>query len=428
MMRDTLYRRIDLRIVTLLLLAYLLDCIDRTNISFAQHQIAQRIGLSVRDYGFAAAIFFFGYVLFEIPSNLMLPHVGARRTFGRIMVLWGLTTAAMGMIHDRYIFYVMRFLLGVFEAGFAPAMLYYLAIWYPRERMSTVLSLQQLAVPFSGILTGLLSGFILQGMDHVAGLDGWRWMFVLEGLPSALLGLAMFRLLPDSPAHARWLTPDEAQWVQDRASSSMPSSHAHFGSVLRDRQIYLLAIGYFCVLCGMYTLGFWLPTLLRRAGAQNDILIGLLSAIPYCCATLALLAWGRRSDRHQERRWHCTIPAALGGLGLAGCAFAGDNMLLALAALSFTASSIYCAYLIFLSVPSDIFKGEGSVGGYALINSLGLTGGFVSPMIIGWTTQLTGTVVVGMLCMSTIMLFGAVMLATFVPGGQRPPAPAMATE
>lgn len=418
---DRLYRRVDRRVVAVLAIAYLLDCIDRMNIGFAQHQIAQRIGLSTADYGVAAGIFFIGYVLFEIPSNLLLPRVGARRTFFRIMVLWGLASAAMGLLHDRYGFYVMRFLLGVFEAGFAPACMYYLTLWYPRDRMATVVSVQQTAGPLSGAISGPLSGFLLQAMDHVGGLDGWRWMFVLEGLPSVLMGVIVLAVLCDRPADARWLSPAERAVLTARAATA-GASHAGFRAVLRDRAVYVLSLAYFCLICGLYTINFWLPAIIRRAGVQSDLRVGLLSAMPYLVATGGILLWGCRSDRARERRWHSAIPAFVGAAGLLLVIAAGHHLWGALAALSATAAALYAAYVIFLSVPSDLLKGPGAAGGYALINSLGLLGGFLSPMIIGQLARLTGSLDGGLACMSLIVALGGVVLCLAVPPGRRAPA------
>ncbi|GBQ91636.1 major facilitator superfamily transporter [Acetobacter nitrogenifigens DSM 23921 = NBRC 105050] len=424
---DALYRRIDLRVVTILAVSYLLDCIDRLNIGFAQHQISERIGLTPQDYGFAAGIFFIGYVLFEIPSNLLLPKVGARRTFFRIMVLWGLTSASMGLITNRNAFYVMRFLLGVFEAGFAPAAMYYLASWYPRERMATAISIQQIAAPMSGVIAGPVSGMLVQNMDHVAGVDGWRWMFFLEGLPSIIMGFVVFATLPDKPSEARWLTPAEARIVEENASST-GSSHHGFSAVLRDKMIYILSLGYFCVICGLYTISFWLPTVLRQSGATSDLQIGFLAAIPFFCGTVAILTWGRRSDRLQERRWHGAIPALLAAVGLASIVATTGSLVGAVIALSVTAMCLYSTYLVFLSVPSDLLKGPGAAGGYALINSIGLLGGFCSPIIIGHVTQITGNVNAGLLTMSGIVALGGLIFIFAIPGGRATPAGTMPPE
>lgn len=417
---DALYRRINLRIITMLMIAYMLDCVDRLNIGFAQRQISERIGFSPADYGFAAGIFFIGYVLFEIPSNLLLPKIGARRTFARIMVLWGLTSACMGLIHERHMFYLMRFFLGVFEAGFAPAAMYYLTVWYPRDRMATALSLQQTAAPVAGVLAGPLSGFLVQGMDHVGGLDGWRWMFFLEGIPSVLMGFAVYFLLPENPSEAKWLTATEQRIVQDNAAV-LGSTHKGFGAVLCDVRIYLLSFAYFCVICGIYTISFWLPTVLHQAATLNDLQVGLLSAIPYICATATLLIWGQKSDRAQERRWHSAGPAFLGAVGLVGVILFSSNLIMAVIALSLTAMAIYSAYLVFLAVPSDILKGPGAAGGYALINSIGLLGGFLSPMIIGQTTRMTGNVTCGLAVMAGIVAVGGVVLLRTVPRGKVAP-------
>ncbi|WP_415572534.1 MFS transporter [Komagataeibacter saccharivorans] len=417
-MLGRIYRKMDMRIVTILLVAYLLDCVDRLNIGFAQKNISEHLGMNSSDYGMAAGIFFIGYVLFEIPSNLMLPRVGARRTFARIMVLWGATSACMGLLHDKNMFYILRFMLGMFEAGFAPACMFYLGLWYPPSRLATVLSVQQTASPLAGVMAGPLSGWLISSMDHVGGVDGWRWMFMLEGLPSIIMGVVVFFVLPDRPEDARWLD-DRERMVLKRDSAPAPTAvyYASFRAVLRSPVIYVLSSAYFCLICGIYTVNFWLPNIIRNAGVRSELQTGLFSAIPYAVCTVAIIIWARRSDRTGERRLHSTLPAAFGALALFITAFVGGSLFLSLVVVSIAISLIFSAYIIFWTVPCEMLKGPGAVGGFALVNSIGLMGGFCSPIIIGHLTTWTGSLAAGLVCMGLIVATGSLLLFLSVPRG-----------
>lgn len=311
-----LYRKITWRLLPFLLLCYVFAYLDRINIGFAKLQMQQDIGISDAVYGLGAGIFFLGYVMFEVPSNLLLTRIGARRTISRIMVLWGLTSASMLFVQGEWSFYVLRFMLGVFEAGFAPGMIFYLTYWYSQSRMAGVMAVVMLAGPIGGIVGGPVSAWIMTAFSGAHGLDGWQWMFLLEGLPCVLLGVIAFRYLDDKPAEARWLSAEEkALLAADLDSRGEHKKHA-FAQVLRDPAIYGMALTYFCLICGIYAVSFWLPTLLKLAGVQDTMQIGLYSAIPYMAAAVFMLGFARSSDRMRERRWHTLVPALLAGVAL----------------------------------------------------------------------------------------------------------------
>lgn len=416
-----LYRKITWRLLPFLLLCYVFAYLDRINIGFAKLQMQQDIGISDAVYGLGAGIFFLGYVIFEVPSNLLLTRIGARRTISRIMVLWGLTSASMLFVQGEWSFYVLRFMLGVFEAGFAPGMIFYLTYWYSQSRMAGVMAVVMLAGPIGGIVGGPVSAWIMTALSGAHGLDGWQWMFLLEGLPCVLLGVVAYRYLDDKPAEARWLSADEkALLAADLETRGTQQKHA-FKQVLRDPAIYGMALTYFCLICGIYAVSFWLPTLLKLAGVQDTMEIGLYSAIPYIAAAAFMLWFARSSDRMQERRWHTLVPALLAGLSLCVATAAPTQFALSLTAITLATGFMWASYTVFWAIPSQYLKGEAAAGGIALINSIGLLGGFLSPSIIGWSKQATGSLAGGLYVISALLVAGALLLLV-----NRPPRPAPA--
>ncbi len=421
--RAPLYRKITWRLLPFLLLCYVFAYLDRINIGFAKLQMQQDIGISDAVYGLGAGIFFLGYVMFEVPSNLLLTRIGARRTISRIMVLWGLTSASMLFVQGEWSFYVLRFMLGVFEAGFAPGMIFYLTYWYSQSRMAGVMAVVMLAGPIGGIVGGPVSAWIMTAFSGAHGLDGWQWMFLLEGLPCVLLGVIAFRYLDDKPAEARWLSAEEkALLAADLDSRGEHKKHA-FAQVLRDPAIYGMALTYFCLICGIYAVSFWLPTLLKLAGVQDTMQIGLYSAIPYMAAAVFMLGFARSSDRLRERRWHTLVPALLAGVALCIATAAPTQFALSLTAITLATGFMWAAYTVFWAIPSQYLQGEAAAGGIALINSIGLLGGFLSPSIIGWIKETTGSLSGGLYAISALLVAGALLLLV-----NRPPqsAPARA--
>jgi len=405
-----LYRKITWRLLPFLLLCYVFAYLDRINIGFAKLQMQQDVGISDAVYGLGAGIFFLGYVMFEVPSNLLLTRIGARRTISRIMVLWGLTSASMLFVQGEWSFYALRFMLGVFEAGFAPGMIFYLTYWYSQSRMAGVMAVVMLAGPIGGIVGGPMSAWIMTAFSGAHGLHGWQWMFLLEGLPCVLLGVAAYRYLDDKPAEARWLSAGEkALLAADLESRGAQQKHS-FAQVLRDPVIYGMALTYFCLICGIYAVSFWLPTLLKLAGVQDTMEIGLYSAIPYAAAALFMLWFARSSDRLQERRWHTLAPALMAGLSLCVATAAPTQFALSLTAITLATGFMWAAYTVFWAIPSQYLKGEAAAGGIALINSIGLLGGFLSPSIIGWSKEATGSLAGGLYVISALLVAGALLL------------------
>jgi MFS family permease len=401
--------KISWRLLPFLLLCYTFAYLDRVNIGFAKLQMQTDLGMSDAVYGLGAGIFFLGYVLLEIPSNLLLPKIGARKTMGRIMILWGITSASMMLVHNASSFYIVRFLLGLFEAGFAPGMIFYLTYWYSQDRMARVMAIVMLAGPIGGTVGGPLSAWLMTALAGAHGLTGWQWLFLIEGLPCVLLGLLAMVLMVDRPAAAKWLTDAEKLDLAKRLVAS-PAHAYSFRQILHDPQIYLMSLTYFCIISGLYTVSFWLPSILRADGVTSTISIGFLSAIPYVVSALSMYALGRSSDRTGERRLHSAIPATLGAIFLTGATLASGSLSISLICMTVATSMIWVAYTVFWALPSRYLKGDGAAGGIALINTLGLLGGFVSPSLIGWVRSATGSMQAGLYVMAGLLLLAAALL------------------
>ncbi|KWC73800.1 MFS transporter [Burkholderia cepacia] len=415
---QALYRKLNWRLLPFLLLCYTFAYLDRVNIGFAKLSMQSDLGISDAVYGLGAGIFFLGYVLFEIPSNLLLPRIGARKTISRIMVLWGLTSAGMMFVHNETTFYGMRFLLGVFEAGFAPGMIFYLTYWYGQRRMAGVMAVVMLAGPIGGAFGSPLSAWLMTGLSGAHGLAGWQWMFIVEGLPCVLLGALALKVLSDRPADAAWLTDDEKRLLAAELHAPGAGHHS-FGQVLRDPRVYLLAFAYFTIICGIYAVSFWLPSILKADGVTDTMQIGLYSMIPYVCAAIAMIVIGRRSDRRGERRFHSAVPALIGAIALAVATTANGNLVISLVGMTIATSMIWAAYTVFWAIPSQYLKGDAAAGGIALINTIGLIGGFLSPTIIGAIHSATGSMAAGLLVMVALLVAGAaVLVANRLPAPQ----------
>ncbi|KVE35492.1 MFS transporter [Burkholderia sp. TSV86] len=412
---STAYRKINLRVLAFLAACYCIAFIDRVNIGFAKLQMQHDIGFSEAAYGLGAGIFFLGYMLFEVPSNMLLVRIGARRTLSRIMVLWAAASIATGFVADIKTFYLLRFLLGVFEAGFAPGMIYFLTRWYPPQRMGRAMALLLCAGPVGSIVGGPLSGWIIANLSGVAGLAGWQWMFILEGMPALLLGVVTFAVLCESPAQARWLTHAEKIAVSEDIERHRPRRDSAgwryvLPRVLGDLQIYRLAAVYFGLISGLYAVSFWLPTLLKAAGLRGYVEIGLYCAIPYLVTVAAMFAVGRHSDRLGERRTHAALMAAVGALALAVAAHCFDRFAIALAAITIATAAMYASYAVFWTIPTGYLDASHAAVGIAFINTLGLFGGFVSPTLIGWIKSASGSGEAGFLAIAALLLLSAILL------------------
>ncbi|EGG43142.1 transmembrane transport protein [Streptomyces griseoaurantiacus M045] len=413
--RDALYAKAARRIIPLLVVCYTFAYLDRVNIGFAKLQMQQDIGISEHVYGVAAGIFFLGYVIFEVPSNLWLARVGTRKTIVRIMILWGVTSAAMVFVHDATSFYALRFLLGVFEAGFAPGIIYYLTLWFPPARMAAVMSYVMLPGPIGSMVGGPLSSWIMSTLDGAAGLAGWQWVFMIEGLPCVLLGVVVWRTLVDRPSDAGWLTAEEKDIITVDIGKRRQGGKHRLGAALTTPRTYSLALSYFCLISGIYAVSFWLPTILTENGVHGLSRVGALSAVPYLFAIVFMLIVGRRSDRTGERRLHSAIPAGIAVFALACAAVTASHFVVSFLSINVAIVCLWVAYTVFWSIPPSFLKGTAAAGGIAFINSIGLLGGFFSPMIMGFVKERTGSTEWGLLTMSALVAAGTVLLLATKP-------------
>ncbi|MCK4118454.1 MFS transporter [Ralstonia nicotianae] len=405
------YSIVNWRVLPFLAVCYLFAYLDRVNISFAKLQMQSDLALSDAAYGLGAGIFFCGYMLFEVPSNLLLVKIGARRTLSRILVLWGVVSASMLFVTDVWTFYALRFLLGVFEAGFAPGMIYYLTQWYPGARMARAVAIVLGAAPVGGAIGGPVSTWIMSRFAGANGLAGWQWMFLAEGIPAIGLGVVAYFYLADKPAVARWLNDEQKALIARDVGHVSEGQTTSLAQALKNPMIYQLAGAYFCLISGLYAVHFWLPSILKAAGVKDLMQIGLYSAVPSLASIVAMYVFSRSSDRRAERRWHSAIAALFGAVLLATTAYV-TSFPAALLSITLASAAIYASYTVFWAIPREYLSGTAAAGGIALINSIGLFGGFFSPTFVGWAKDATGSLQAGLLVIAALLGAGAILLAT----------------
>lgn len=389
---NSVLRKVAWRLIPFMTLLYFVAFLDRVNVGFAALTMNADLGLTPRMFGFASGIFFIGYVIFEVPSNMVMERVGARLWIARIMITWGLLSAGTAFVSSPNQLYVLRFLLGVAEAGFFPGMILYLTYWFPAAWRARILSTFMIALPISNVIGSPVSTAILA--VQARGLHGWQWMFLLEGIPAVLCGCAVLLFLRDGPAKATWLTSDEKAWLQSELARERAvhgtAAHSSFAA-LREPRVWGFGLIYFGMLVGMYGFGFWLPQIVKGLGNLSNFEVGLAAALPYAVAALTMYLWGRHSDRTGERTWHIALPAFVGAVGLALSAYLGDTPVLALAALCLSAIGCYAALPIFWTLPTAMLAGGAAAAGIALVNSIGNIGGFLGPTLVGYVTDATGS-------------------------------------
>lgn len=374
------------RLLPFLILCYFAAYLDRVNIGFAALTMNADLGIGPEAFGFTAGIFFLGYCLFEVPSNVLLAHFGARVWIARIMVTWALISAATAFVTDVWSLSILRFMLGVAEAGFFPGIIFYLTRWVPAPERAAVVAIFMAAVPISNFIGAPLSGLILDTFDGVWALKGWQWLFLIEAAPSLILGIAALRVLDDSPDTAAWLVPEERAALSNTIAMEVQARERERAYSLREALTHprVIALGfvYFGIVAGMYGLTFWLPQIIKDFGFSNTG-TGFLTAIPYLFAVIAMVAWGVRSDRNKERVWHIILPCVLGAISLAAGAFITEPVL-AFLVLTLSAMCIFSALPTFWTLPTAMLTGAAAAAGIALVNSIGNVGGFIGPYLIGW--------------------------------------------
>ena len=383
--------RISWRLLPLVILIYFIAYIDRTNVGFAALTMNRELGLSSYIYGWGAGIFFIGYFLFEIPSNLILDKVGARTWIARIMVTWGVAAAAMAFVSGPISFLALRFFLGMAEAGLFPGLILYFTYWYPAAYRGRVISAFYLAAPASNAAAATISGLFLQ-MDGLCGIAGWKWMFVLEALPAILVGLVVLRYLTENPTAATWLPAEEKLWLAEQLRTERAAiAERQPRTMLRalaDRRVMSLALIYFALNCSSYGITFFLPQIVKQLGLSS-LRTGFVTAIPYLAGTLGMLLWGWSSDRHRERRWHLIMAALVAAFGLAVAGSLPGTW--TVAAISIAAVGLYATKPPFWPLPSLFLTGRSAAAGIAMINAIGNLGGFFGPYMVGWVKDSTNS-------------------------------------
>lgn len=390
----SLYKKITWKLIPFLCLCYLAAYLDRINIGLAKLQMANQLQLSEAAFGLGAGLFFVGYILFEVPSNLILQRVGARIWIARIMITWGLLSAATMFVTTPMQFYVIRFFLGVAEAGFLPGVLFYLTLWFPSYRRSRIISLFMIGLPLSSVIGGPLSGWIMDHFDMRHGLHGWQWLFLLEGLPSVLLGVLTFWVLPNRYEQAKWLSPvEKAQLAKELSADNAQatgSKHSFRDGFFNLKVLMLGGIDFSILLCA-YAMGFWMPTFIKNAGVTDIGHIGLLTAIPSVAALLGMLFIGASSDKHRERRWHIIVPFIIGAVAMGISTFFAHNVMITVLLFSIAQAAIIGAVPVFFSLPGTFLSGTAAATGFALACSVANIAGLVSNSIMGLALDFTGS-------------------------------------
>jgi len=407
------YAKVAWRLLPFLFLCYVCAYLDRINVSFAKLQMAHDLGLSDAVYGLGAGIFFVGYLMFEVPSNLILLKVGARRWIARIMVTWGLISAGMLFVSGPTSFYILRFLLGVAEAGFIPAILLYLTYWFPNKRRSKVTALFLTGIPMSGVIGGPLSGWMMTHFAGLHGMAGWQWLFLLQGLPTVLVGVIAFFFLNDKVADAKWLSTSEKAIIQRDLSAEQQGQHLHsIKDGLTNPRVLLLSGIYFFFTMGLYGVSFWLPSLVKASGVTNPLDVGFLSSIPYAAAVVGMILISRSSDSTGERRWHLSLAGVLGAIGLCASVFFAHDTTLAMVALTIGTVGVMATISQFWVMPPAILSGGAAAAGIALVNSVGSISGVVSPYVIGYVQTAYGSTGAGVLGLAASLIIGSVLVFT----------------
>jgi D-galactonate transporter len=415
------YRKATWRLIPFIFVCYFFNYLDRVNVGFAKLEMLDALQLSETVYGLGAGIFFIGYVTFGVPSNLILHKLGARRWIAVMMMTWGALSACMLFVSTPVEFYVLRFFTGVAEAGFFPGMVLYFTKWFPAHKRGQVMALFMSAIPVSGLIGGPLSGWMLSHFSAgQGGMAGWQWLFLLQGIPTVLLGVAVLFYLNDSLAQAPWLTAEEKTAMQtaldeDEAQRSSGTHAVHsFGAVLRDWHVWMLGFIYFSIQMGVYAINFWLPSIIKSLGFESATTVGWLSAIPYLFAGVFMVLVGRSADRRRERRWHLSAPLLMALAGLLLAANFSDNVVLVMVGLSLATMGALTGLPMFWPLPAAFLGSAAAAAGLALINSMGQIAGFLSPFLVGWIKDATGSTDMALYILSTVLFIGA-MLVLVVP-------------
>ena len=413
---NRVYTKVAVRLLPLLFLCYVTAYLDRINVGFAKLQMQSDLNLSDSVYGFASGIFFFGYLLFEVPSNLLLEKIGARLWIARIMITWGIISGATLFVKSAAAFYALRFLLGFAEAGFFPGIILYLTYWFPSSWRAQIVAWFMTAIAVTGVVGNPLSGWILHQFSGFAGLKGWQMLFLVEALPAIVIGVCVPFFLPNGIRSARWLSEEEKRMLEANIDAeNAVKNRLPLLRVLVEPKLLVLSLIYFCNSLGLYGIGFWLPQIIKNTGVSDPLDVGLLSAIPYGFAAVAMVIFGRSSDRANERRWHYFFGSTLGCTGLLTTGAFSHSTWLTMAGVTISSIGVLSLFPIFWPIPADMLAGTSAAAGIAWINSLGGLAGFFGPTIIGAVSDWTKKADYALFGIAGAVLLGGFLILAVAP-------------
>jgi D-galactonate transporter len=405
------YAKVTWRLIPLLFMCYVVAYLDRVNVGFAKLQMLHDLQFSETVYGLGAGIFFIGYFLFEVPSNIILHKVGARIWIARVMITWAVISAATMFVKTPTMFYVVRFALGLAEAGLFPGVILYLTYWYPSKRRSKMIALFMTGIPVAGVIGGPVSGWIMHSMAGMNGWAGWQWLFLLEAVPSVVMAIAVIAFLDDRVSDAKWLTEPERHLIASDIAQDNTQAESHS---LRDGftnpRVWLMCAIYFFFAVGLYGVGFFLPTLIKNSGVKDPLVVGFLSMLPYAAAVIAMILVSRSSDAMRERRWHITLPAWVGAIAWLFAVGFSHDIVIAVIALTVVTSCVIVTISQFWCLPTAILSGAAAAAGIAVVNSVGNLSGFLGPFFIGWITDKTHSTDIGLYMMATSLVLGGLLV------------------
>lgn len=418
---DSVYKKCAIRLLPVLAVFYVLAYIGRSNLGYAALSMNEELGISAAAYGLVAGIFFIGYFVFEVPSNIIMDKVGARKWIARILVTWGIIVMLMGSIQNVWALYVFRFLVGVAEAGFFPGVILYLSHWFLGRDQAKVVAMFMLAIPVSYMIGAPLSGWISDNV-HWFGLSSWRWIFILEGLPSIIGGIVCLKVLPDAPSSVEWLTDEDKHWLEvslkaERELKPVQAKKYFSKEAFFNYRMWILLIVYFAVELGEYGLGFWTPLIIDNLGGLSATEVGLMTAATYVLGAIVMVIWSHHSDKQRERRWHCVIPLVACAVAMATIGYFTGSI----ASVVMLAVIIACVYALFgpfWSLTDYYLTGPAAAVGIAMVNSFGNLAGFVSPTLIGVAQEQTGQEFAGFIFIGAFMLVAAVLVFVFVKNSE----------
>ena len=413
---EKLYRKVTVRLIPFLFFCYILSYLARVNVGFAKLQMQQDLGMSDAVFGFGMGIFFIGYFLFEVPSNLILQQIGARLWIGPLMIIWGLVSVGFMFVKTPPVFYLLRFLLGAVESGFFPGVVLYLTFWYPGKYRARMISTFMSAIPLSGAVGGPVAGWIMANTLHLDGLTNWQWLLVIMGIPSILVGIVAMVYLDDSPQTAKWLQSAERDLLLQRLAEDEAGklrhnrSHHTLADAFKSPQVWLLCGAYFCLLMGNYYVGFWMPQLIKDNFSQSLWKVGLISAIPWGFAAVAMIYWGHHSDVTGERRWHLVVALLVSAFFSVLSGIHVLSPVFGVAVLTLLTAGIMSSLSTFWALPTALLSGSAAAAGIAWINSVGNLGGFVSPYVVGIIRDKTTNPIYPVLVMALACVMAAMLI------------------